>query len=129
MVLIIWIGLMGIVGIVAKDYKRRLFPYLVLGFFLSPIIALIVLLIKGEATEQEYIRSFSHIFYCPECRYAYAERGKGPVECPRCKIQTIETTVLEKDWIEKTPEEQEELRNAFSRGEYKLVQQSNEKEH
>ena len=114
--LIMVIVLDFVVGFVALGIGRSFWAYFFLAFFLTPIIAFIVLLIKGKMTLEELLDKEDHIFYCPSCDRLYY--SIEPCECASCGKRLLETTILKKEWESMSENVQNDYCEDFLNGLY-----------
>ena len=90
------------------------------GFFLS-VIGIIVVAVKpfNQPVENETTLSYTpHIFWCTCCGSTYSSTGTDKRECPSCKGDLKETTVIATDWRTLSDEEKLQLKREFANGRY-----------
>ena len=103
-----------VVGLLASLMGRRFWVYFLLSLFLSPVLGIIILLIKGQVTKDDILNKTDHIFYCAHCNRTYS--GTVGKNCPHCYQPTLETTVLLKDWRGFSASEKAAMKRAFAAG-------------
>ena len=119
-IIITWLIFCVVVGAVAQSIGRSFGGYFAISLCLSPLIGFIILAIKGKASEEEMLREKRHIFYCPACGSTYSSQGKQIEHCDKCGDVLMETTVLFSDWTTYDDEKKENLKKAFSKGQYSI---------
>ena len=114
-----WFCISIIVGVIATRLGRRFWVYFLLSFLLTPVVSIIILLIKGKVTKDELFDKTPHIFYCRNCDAAYYGDSFGKSDnCPSCHNPTFETEIPLTEWRTYSPEKKESMRKAFAAGYY-----------
>lgn len=105
-----------LIGVIASRKGRSSFGFFLMSFFLTPILALIILLVIGDAKPS--LDNLDHIYWCSSCDSTYSGLNNNNTTCPSCHNKLSETTVLAVDWRKQSPDGKTVLRNAFAKGEY-----------
>lgn len=116
-----WVISAVIVGLIAQNVGRSFGSYFALSLFLSPIIGLVVLLIKGKATKDEILDNNKHIFYCKKCGKTFggfSSNGSGIEFCPECGEQVLETRIFVDDWRTFSNQKKQQMKDSFARGSF-----------
>lgn len=114
---IIWIIVAYIVAYDARNKGWDFGTYLAIGLFLSPLLSLIILAIKGEASKDAILDNNSHIYFCPKCKQIYSNHGTNfTEECPDCHLPILETTILTDDWRKKDSSQKEKIKKEIENG-------------
>ncbi len=115
----VWFWGSIIIGILATRFKRRFWVWCLISLLTTPIIGLILLLIKGKATKDEVFDSTTHIFYCKKCNTAWRGNSHGlSNNCPNCHVPTIETIIPLTEWNSFSEEKKDAMKAAFASGNY-----------
>lgn len=75
-------------------------------FVIVALVGVIVVAIVRSRQKNKQLAAKYVIFYCPTCK-GTREGSPGDIQgCPVCHKRTMETPVLNKDWIAMTPQQQ-----------------------
>ena len=113
-----WFVISLVIGFIAKSVGRNYWSYFFLSVFLSPIIGLVILMIKGKLTQDELLDSTPHIYFCTLCNSTYGGASEKHATCPECGNILTETSVLRSDWRTYSDQKKEELKNSFKHGQF-----------
>ena len=108
-----------LIGLLARSWGRSFGWYFFLSFMLSPLVGIIVLLIRGRLTRHEVLNSTPHIFYCPQCKAVFSGLNNDlTFNCLHCGHALHETTVLQKDWKKFSESEKAQMKKSFGQGRF-----------
>lgn len=90
------------------------------GFFLWIIGIIVVAVRPSDQTKQsDALANTAHIFYCSACNQIFSGTIDKKIEiCPKCGSVLLETSVLRKTWDSLSKENRQQMRRAFTQGQY-----------